>query len=74
MTSATTCSPKAEESTIMAFWPPVSAISGTMAPGRAARAWLIARAVSVEPVKATPPMRGSAISLAPTASPGPGRR
>ena len=33
-TSATTCSGSADESTIIAFCPPVSAISGTIGPGR----------------------------------------
>ena len=66
---ATTCSGSAEESTIIAFWPPVSAISGTIGPSRCASARLIARAVSVEPVKATPATRGSATSAAPTLAP-----
>ena len=72
-TSATTCSGSAEESTSMAFWPPVSAISGTIGPSLAASARLIAQAVCVEPVNATPAMPGSATSRAPTAGP-PGSR
>ena len=44
-TSATTCSGSAEESTSIAFWPPVSAISGTIGPSLAASARLIAQAV-----------------------------
>ena len=50
----------------MALMPPVSAISGTIGPSLAASARLIARPTSVEPVKATPAMRGSATSAAPT--------
>ena len=57
--SFTSCSGSAEESAISAFWPPVSAISTPIAASRAASARLIARAVSVEPVKATPATRGS---------------
>ena len=60
-TSATTCSASAEESTIIAFCPPVSAISGTGAPrrsgGRRARAGSAARP-SVEPVNTTPARAG----------------
>jgi hypothetical protein len=41
--SATTCSGKAEESTIIAFCPPVSAISGMSGPCRWASAWLRVR-------------------------------
>ena len=37
--------------------PPVSAISGTIGPGRRASSRLISRAVSVDPVKATPATR-----------------
>ena len=70
----TTCSGKAEESTIIAFCPPVSAINGTNGPGRRANACAIARAVSVEPVNATPAIRVSATSGAPTLSPVPGSR
>jgi len=43
-------------------------------PSRAARAALIRFAVSTEPVKAMPAMRGSATSGAPTVSPSPMRR
>ena len=42
----------------MAFRPPVSAMNGTIGPGRAARVRLIAQAVSVPPVKATPSQPG----------------
>ena len=50
--SATTCSESAELSAIIAFWPPVSAIStGSSARGASARA--MPRATSVEPVKIT---------------------
>ena len=41
-TSATTCSGRAEESTSIAFSPPVSAMKGTMGPSRAASARLMA--------------------------------
>ena len=58
-TSSTTCSGSAEASTIMALTPPVSAISGTIGPSRCASARLMRFAVSTEPVKATPAMRGS---------------
>ncbi len=71
MTSATTCSASAEESTIIAFWPPVSAISVARGPSRSARVRLIVRAVPVEPVNATPAMRGSEVNAAPT-RPSPG--
>ncbi len=67
MVSSTTCSGSAEESTIMALTPPVSAMSGTIGPSRPARLWLIFFAVSTEPVKATPAMRGSATRRAPMA-------
>ena len=40
-TSSATCSSSAEESTIIALMPPVSAISGTIAPSRAASARLM---------------------------------
>ncbi len=56
----------------MAFWPPVSAMKGTIGPGRAANARWIECAVSTEPVKATPAMRGSPTRLAPIVSPAPG--
>ena len=65
-TSSATCSGSAVASAIMALMPPVSAISGTIGPSLAASARLIARATSVEPVKATPATRGSATSAAPT--------
>ena len=70
--SATTCSGSAEESTTIAFNPPVSAMNGTIGPSRAASAWLIARAVSYEPVNTTPATSGCRTSGAPTASPVPG--
>ncbi len=57
----------------MALMPPVSAISGTIGPSCAASARLIARPTSVEPVKTTPAIRGSATRLAPTA-PSPGTK
>jgi hypothetical protein len=44
----------AVESTIIAFWPPVSATSVASGPLRAASERLIAQAASVEPVNATP--------------------
>ena len=47
-------------------------MKGTIGPSRAASARLIARAVAVEPVKATPAVRRSATSAAPTVSPAPG--
>ncbi len=75
ITSCTTCSGKAEESTIMAFCPPVSAISAMSEFSSAARrasVRLINCATSVEPVKITPRTRASAVSLAPTVSPLPG--
>src|SRR3569623_1645051 len=59
ITSFTTCSASAELSTIIAFWQPVSAISGTMAPSRAARARCSWVAVAVEPVKTTPLTRAA---------------
>ena len=58
----------------MQFWPPVSAISLAIGPSRWASARLMAIPVSVPPVKATPSMRGSRVSAAPTVSPRPGRR
>ena len=73
-TSATTCSASAELSTISAFWPPVSAISGIGSPSApslcASARWMI-RATSVEPVNNTPAISGWAVSAAPT-SPSPG--
>ena len=65
-TSRVTCSGSAELSTIIAFCPPVSAISGMIAPSRAASPRLIARAVSVDPVNATPAISGCAVNAAPT--------
>ena len=76
ITSATTCSGSAEESTIIAFCPPVSAISGIGRPrssSRPARLRCSSRATSVEPVNITPRTRASATSAAPTTSPRPGR-
>ena len=72
-TSSVTCSGSAVASTIMALMPPVSAISGAIGPSLAASARLMMRATSVEPVKATPAMRASAVSMAPTL-PSPGTR
>ena len=72
MASFTSCSGRADESAISAFWPPVSAISAAIGALRAARARLITQAVSVEPVKTTPAMRGSLVSAAPTVAPSPG--
>ena len=71
--SRTACSGSAVESTIIAFNPPVSASS--MASGAAVSAsWRsIIFATSVEPVKQTPAMRGSAVSGAPTDGPSPGK-
>ena len=43
MTSRVTCSGNAELSTIIAFWPPVSAINGMIGPSRSARLRLMAR-------------------------------
>src|SRR5471030_2575751 len=74
--SCTTCSGSADESTIMAFWPPVSAISGISADSctaRLASVRLISCATSVEPVKITPLTRGSSHRRAPTTSPRPGK-
>ena len=73
-TSSTTCSGSAEASASIALTPPVSAMSGTIGPARAASAALMRRAVSTEPVKAIPAMRGSATSGAPTVSPSPAAR
>ena len=74
ITSFATCSGRAVESTIIAFSPPVSAISAGIGPSRAARARLMRAAVSVEPVKATPDSRGSANMIFPMRAPSPGRR
>ena len=74
MVSAMTCSGNAEESAISALMPPVSAMSGTIGPSRAASARLIAHAVSYEPVNTTPSIDGCRTSGAPTASPVPTTR
>ena len=74
-TSTTTCSVSAEESTIMAFMPPVSAISGVGRPCASRRVAMLRcsrEATSVEPVNITPRTRLSEVSLAPTVSPRPG--
>ena len=75
ITSCTTCSASADESTMSAFCPPVSAISGTGWPSgfrrSASVAWML-RATSVEPVNSTPRVRASATSDAPTVAPSPG--
>jgi hypothetical protein len=63
--SATTCSDSAELSTIIAFWPPVSATSTALS-ARSASVRLMSCATAVEPVNRTPAMRGSATSAAPT--------
>ena len=72
MTSRVTCSGRAELSTIIAFWPPVSAMNGMIGPSRSASVRLIMRAVSVEPVKTTPASSGCAVSVPPTTLPSPG--
>ncbi len=72
MTSRVTCSGSAELSTIIAFWPPVSAMNGMIGPSRSASVRLIMRAVSVEPVKTTPASSGCAVSVPPTTLPAPG--
>ena len=64
--SRTACSGSAVVSTIMAFSPPVSAISGAAGSRCSAIARLIFNAVSVDPVNATPFTRGSDVSAAPT--------
>ena len=74
-TSATTCSTSADESTIIAFWPPVSAISVTARPRLSTRPATLRcrmRATSVEPVNITPIVLASSTSAAPTVSPRPG--
>ena len=71
ITSSVTCSGSAVASTIMALMPPVSAMSGTIGPSLPASVRLIFCATSVEPVKTTPAIRGSATRAAPTA-PSPG--
>ncbi len=73
-TSRATCSGSAVESTIIAFWPPVSAISVAIGPLRPASARLIAVAASVEPVKATPQSLASPNSALPMRGPSPGRK
>ena len=75
ITSATTCSASADESTTIALMPPVSATSGMGRPcglSRCASAPAISRATSVEPVNITPATCGCATSAAPTVSPSPG--
>ena len=71
ITSSVVCSTSAEESAIITFWPPVSAMNGTM--GRigfsASAIWIFA-AVSVPPVNATPAIPGWFTS-APPMSPAP---
>ena len=74
-TWAATCSARAEESTTIAFCPPVSAISATgwpLAPRRPASVLCRMRATSVEPVNMTPCTRASPTRRAPTVSPRPG--
>ncbi|EWS52440.1 hypothetical protein X551_04776 [Methylibium sp. T29] len=70
-TASATCSGSALLSTTIALRPPVSAISGTMAPSFAASARWMCLATGVEPVKHTPAVSGCATSAAPTVSPGP---
>ena len=53
----------------MAFWPPVSAMNGTMGPSFAAKARSMCFAVAVPPVKATPAMAGWATNAAPARGP-----
>ena len=55
----------------MALMPPVSAISGTIAPSFAANARLMILATWVEPVNTTPATPGCATSAVPTVSPAP---
>ena len=63
--SRTACSGSAVLSTIIAFNPPVSAISGASAAPVSAIARWMRRAVSAEPVKHTPSIRGfEALDLA----------
>ena len=71
ITASLTCSGSAVLSTTMALMPPVSAISGTMAPSLAARVRLMILATWVEPVNTTPATPGAATRAAPTVSPGP---
>ena len=70
-TAFTTCSGSALESTSMALMPPVSAISGTIAPSLAANAQLIILAIWVKPVNTTPATPGAATNAAPTVLPRP---
>ena len=70
--SRTACSGRAVESTIIAFSPPVSAISGVPGASFSAIVRAMVRAVSVDPVKTTPLTRGSAVRAAPTTLPRPG--
>ena len=63
--SRTACSGSAVESTIMALSPPVSAISMASGCAVAAICRSIRRATSMEPVKQTPAIRGSAVSASP---------
>ena len=58
----------------MALSPPVSAISGTIAPLRAARARLIVRAVAVDPVMATPASEECENAISPNSRPGAGTK
>ena len=67
--SSTTCSGSAVESTIIALMPPVSAISGRIAPSRAASARLSQRPVAVEPVKATPARSACDSAISPKSRP-----
>ncbi len=67
ITSSTTCSGKAVESTIIVLSPPVSAINGTNGPFLAAKVRLILNAVAFDPVKDTPPQKGCSTNAAPTA-------
>ena len=69
ITSSTTCSGNAVESTSIAFSPPVSAINGTIAPSRAANARLMCSAVDVDPVIATPASAGCENATSPNARP-----
>ncbi|MNY18196.1 hypothetical protein D3C86_1515620 [compost metagenome] len=62
------------ESTIIAFWPPVSAISAAIGPAFSASWRLMIRAVSVEPVKHTPATRASRQNTPPRVAPSPGRK
>ena len=74
MTSSVTCSGRAEESTIITFCPPVSAIRVLIGPLLSAKARLICWAVPVEPVNATPMTRPSDTTFAPIFEPRPMRR